>query len=112
MPTSSIECSQCGSHDYNLLSSKTGEVMCPYCRNKWIVPSLIQKTETEKYLELQAQQPKVVIDNTSDTDKQLMDMFSNIFNLGGCLKQATSLVTGVIVLIIIVVAAIVIFNVL
>lgn len=112
METSGIECSQCGSHDYQLLDVKTGEVMCPFCRNRWIVPSLIQKTETEKFLELQAQQPRVIMDNTSETDEKIMDMLSGFFNLGGCLRQAASFVTGIIVLIVLVIVAIVLFRVL
>lgn len=71
-----VSCSQCGSGEYQLLDASTGEVVCPYCRNKWIVPELRQKSETERFLEEQAKQPRVIVDNTTETDKQLMDMIS------------------------------------
>lgn len=104
-PITPIECSECGSHAYQLLDEKTGEVICLYCRSKWIVPSLIQKTETEKFLELQTQQPKLVVDNTTETDKKLMDMLTGLFsfNVGGCLRQALGVIIGIVVLIVLVV---------
>lgn len=111
MSSPGIECSQCGSHEYELLSTKTGEVRCPYCRYMWTVPELIQKTETEKFIEQQAKQPRVVIDNTSETDEKLMDFLSGIFNMGGCLSQVRSIVMGIIALVLIIIIAIVLFNV-
>ena len=111
MAATKIECSQCGSHDYQLLDSSTGEVMCPFCRSHWTVPSLIQKTETEKFLELQSQQPRVVSDNTTETDKQLMSMLSGVFNLGGCLKRITSIVAGIIAIVVLVIVAIILYYV-
>ena len=69
-------CTRCGAEEYELLDSRTGEVRCKFCRNRWIIPSLIQKTETEKFLEEQAKRPQVTMDNTTETDKQLMDMVS------------------------------------
>ena len=85
------ECSRCGGEEYELLNPKTGEVLCPYCRNRWIIPALVQKTETEKFLEEQAKQPRVVIDNTSETDRQLMNMMANSMSAAskttGCLRR-------------------------
>ncbi|MCL1847328.1 MAG: hypothetical protein FWF91_05115 [Coriobacteriia bacterium] len=80
MPQIDIHCSQCRSGEYELLDAKTGEVVCRFCRNKWIVPELIQKSETEKFLEEQAKQPRVIYDNTTETDKQLMDLFGKMLN--------------------------------
>ncbi|MDR2491878.1 MAG: hypothetical protein LBD25_00200 [Coriobacteriales bacterium] len=76
MPAVEVTCSQCGSSEYRLADAKTGEVFCVYCRNKWIVPELVQLSETEKFLEAQAKRPQVVYDNTSETDRQLMDIVS------------------------------------
>jgi uncharacterized Zn finger protein (UPF0148 family) len=73
-----VSCSQCGSGEYQLVNARTGEVSCRYCRNQWIVPELAQKTETEKFLERQAQQPRVTYDNSSETDKQLMGMITSM----------------------------------
>jgi uncharacterized Zn finger protein (UPF0148 family) len=73
-----VSCSQCGSGEYRLIDARTGEVMCLYCRNRWIIPELVQKTETEKYLIEQAKQPRVTYDNTSETDKQLMSAVSGL----------------------------------
>jgi uncharacterized Zn finger protein (UPF0148 family) len=76
-----VSCSQCGSGEYRLADERTGEVVCEYCRNRWIVPALIKKSETEKFLEQQSQQPRVIRDNTSETDKQLMGMVSSLAGL-------------------------------
>jgi len=42
MPQVYIECSRCKSTDYRVINERTGEVMCSYCRNKWIVRALAQ----------------------------------------------------------------------
>jgi uncharacterized Zn finger protein (UPF0148 family) len=73
-----VSCSQCGSGEYRVVDERTGEVTCLYCRNRWIVPELEQKSETEKFLEQQAQQPRVIYDNTSETDHQLMGVLSGL----------------------------------
>ena len=90
-----IECVQCGSNEYQLLDPKTGEVLCPYCRNRWIVLELVRKTETEKFLAEQAKQPRVIMDNTTETDKKLMDMFLGIGKgaLGGLINRVLSIIT-------------------
>jgi len=84
-----LGCKKCGSEDFELLDAKTGEVLCNYCRNRWIEPSLIRQTETEKFLAEQAKRPQVVVDNTTETDKQLMDMITKAAGIsaGGCLKK-------------------------
>jgi uncharacterized Zn finger protein (UPF0148 family) len=82
-----VSCSQCGAEEYRLVDARTGEVICPYCRNRWIVPELIQKTETEKYLVEQAKQPQVMRDNTSETDKQLMNVVSGLAGTSGLLHS-------------------------
>jgi uncharacterized Zn finger protein (UPF0148 family) len=101
-----ISCSQCGSGEYRLVDARTGEVTCLYCRNQWIVPELIQKTETEKYLVEQAKQPRVTYDNTSETDKQLMSVLSGLagalsFNPLRSVSQVLSRFFRVIILIIV-----------
>ncbi|MDR0346764.1 MAG: hypothetical protein LBH56_00085 [Coriobacteriales bacterium] len=73
-----VSCSQCGSGEYRLVDERTGEVVCQYCRNQWVVPELARKSETEKFLEQQAQQPRVIYDNTAETDRQLMGAVSGI----------------------------------
>ncbi|MDR1796472.1 MAG: hypothetical protein LBR44_03360 [Clostridiales Family XIII bacterium] len=81
-----IKCDQCGADEYQLLDPKTGEVRCAYCRNRWIVPELIVKTETEKFLEEQSKRPVVVQDNSTETDQELMRMVSGLAagGLAGC----------------------------
>lgn len=84
MATVDVQCSQCGSGEYQLLDAKTGEVVCRYCRNKWIVPELVVKSETEKFLEEQAKQPRIIQDNSTETDKQLMEIVSSLTRASGC----------------------------
>jgi len=104
-----LGCKRCGSEDFELLDAKTGEVICRYCRNRWIEPSLIQRTETEKFLAEQAKRPQVVIDNTTETDKQIMDLITKAAGVatGGCAQRVIRLVT--IVLVVIVIIAIMFF---
>jgi hypothetical protein len=52
-----------------------------YCRNQWIVPALAHKSETEKYLVEQAKQPRVILDNSSETDRQMMNAVSGLTSL-------------------------------
>ncbi len=110
MASVEIECPQCKANTYRLLDAKTGEVICDFCRSKWIVPSLIQKSETEKFLEEQAKRPQVVIDNTSETDEQLMQMISGLAGgalsggaraLGDMIKRVLLIVGGIVLLVII-----------
>jgi len=42
MPQIEIDCPKCKSGEYRLTNERTGEVMCPYCRNQWLVPELAQ----------------------------------------------------------------------
>ena len=83
-------CSRCGAEEYRLLDPKTGEVVCSYCRNRWIMPALIHQTETEKFLAEQAKQPRIIADNTTETDKQLMDAVTSVARVatGGFLSRA------------------------
>jgi len=103
-----IRCEQCGADDYRLLDETTGEVMCSFCRNRWIVPELAKKTETEKFLEQQAKQPRVIRDNTSDTDEQLMRMISGI--AGGGLRRGFRAIATVLVIAVIVIVAVVVLK--
>jgi len=99
-----IGCKKCGSEDFNLVDPKTGEMLCSYCRNRWIEPSFIQRTETEKFLAEQANRPQVIIDNTTETDKQLMDIASKAVGVatGGCLRRATRIVIVILIAIVII----------
>ncbi|MDR2105984.1 MAG: hypothetical protein LBP24_01080 [Coriobacteriales bacterium] len=72
-----VSCSQCGSGEYRLVDARTGEVTCAYCRNQWIVPELAQKSETEKFLEQQAKQPRIIQDNSTETDRQIMNVVAS-----------------------------------
>jgi DNA-directed RNA polymerase subunit RPC12/RpoP len=100
-----IKCGSCGADDYQLLDANTGEVLCSYCRNKWIVPELIHKTETEKFLEEQAKQPRVVQDNTTDTDRALMSSVASLGSLlgnplrgcGNFLSRTLKILLGIVV---------------
>lgn len=111
-----VSCSQCGSGEYRLVDARTGEVLCQYCRNQWIVPELAQKTETEKYLEEQAKRPQVTYDNTSETDKQLMDALSGIANISsrGFLRSAgrafSRLIRAIVVVVVLVIIVLVVIT--
>ncbi|MCL2806751.1 MAG: hypothetical protein FWD27_01090 [Coriobacteriia bacterium] len=98
-------CKRCGSEEFELMNPKTGEVICAYCRNRWIETALIQRTETEKFLAEQAKRPQVTVDNSTETDKQLMDLMTKAAGAatGGCVNR----VAKAVVLIVVVVIAIV-----
>ncbi|MCL2530279.1 MAG: hypothetical protein FWE41_08160 [Coriobacteriia bacterium] len=104
-----IGCKRCGSEEFRLLNVKTGEVICSYCRNRWIEPSLIEQTETEKFLAEQAKRPQVIVDNTSETDKQLMEMVTKAASAtaGGCVSKAMKIVIGAVVALVILAALLV-----
>jgi len=108
MTKTEIRCSKCGSVDYQLLDAKTGEATCHFCRNKWIEPALKRMSETEKFLEEQAKQPRVTYDNTTETDEKLMNMISGLAGgkgVGGFFKNPLRnalMITGLIVLLIII----------
>ena len=91
-----IECSQCGSDDYKLMDPKTGEVQCPFCRKRWIVVELIQKTETEKLLTEQTNQP--------------MSEPPGLPQLGGCAKAAIGVLIGFVVLVLIIIIGLMVFR--
>jgi t-SNARE complex subunit (syntaxin) len=76
-----------------------------FCQNRWIISELIQKTETEKFLEEQAKRPQVVVDTTTETDRQLMDMIGGVFGAvtGGCMNRAIRLIALLIILVIVVI---------
>ncbi|MCL2756480.1 MAG: hypothetical protein FWD43_00135 [Coriobacteriia bacterium] len=95
-----IKCAQCGSGEYRLLDPKTGEVVCPFCRNQWIVPALIQKTATEKFLEEQAKQPRVTVVSSNETDDQLLKMLSGAMGCGNAFKNVINRIAFIIILII------------
>ena len=86
MTKTEIRCTKCGSLEYKLLDAKTGEVVCRYCRNQWIEQALRRMSETEKFLEEQAKQPRVTYDNTTETDEKLMNMIGGL--AGGGIKGA------------------------
>jgi len=79
-----IGCSKCGSEDFQLLDPKTGEMLCKYCRNRWVEPSLIQKTETE--IE-PVKHYHVIVDNNAEANRQFNERTSKIasFVVGGCM---------------------------
>ena len=110
MPQVDVRCSQCRSGEYELLDDRTGEVICRYCRNKWVVPELIHKTETEKFLEEQAKRPRIVMDNSTETDKQLMDMFGKVLNFNPMRSFSNIFRIAITVIVIIVILMIVLLG--
>jgi len=115
MPQVEVVCSKCGSVEYRVIDAQKGEVMCPYCHNQWIVPELIQKTETEKFLEEQAKQPRIIQDNTTETDDKLMDMVSGLAGTGpmrslGRVARTILIVAGIIVILLVACLVINIFG--
>jgi len=81
--------------------------MCPYCRKRWIVPALIQKSETEKYLEEQSKQPRVIVDNTTETDRQLMNMIAGLTGfpnaVGSVIRRIVTAAVGCLVVVVIII---------
>jgi hypothetical protein len=86
-----VTCPSCHGETFTVLDDKTGVLRCAYCHNQWIDKNFIKVTETERFLQEQAKQPKIIIDNTTETDKQLMNMFSGLF---GAIMQGPSLLRG------------------
>ncbi|MCL1891552.1 MAG: hypothetical protein FWG00_06065 [Coriobacteriia bacterium] len=109
MTESNVTCSKCGSSDYKLLDAKTGEVMCNFCRNKWLIKDLVSKTETEKFLEEQAKQPRVIMDNTTDTEKKVMDMVTSVAG-GGCLRSITGIIRMILIAVVVIVVIFVVLG--
>jgi uncharacterized Zn finger protein (UPF0148 family) len=100
-----VSCSQCGAGEYRLVDPRTGEVACHYCRNQWIVPELAQKSETEKFLEEQAKQPRIIQDNSSKTDQQLMEMVTSVASgslLAGLRRVGRTILIVAIVIVVII----------
>jgi DNA-directed RNA polymerase subunit RPC12/RpoP len=64
-----VECVQCGSNEYRIVDERIGEVMCPYCRNKWIVPAIAQRTtELPIIITVTKDIRETIINKTSDSD--------------------------------------------
>jgi len=101
-----ISCSQCGSNEYQLVNAQTGEVACRFCRNQWIESALIQKSETEKFLEEQAKQPRVIYDNTTETDDKILGIVRD-FSSGRPMWRANKILRRVIIIAVIIVVLIV-----
>ncbi|MDR2714397.1 MAG: hypothetical protein LBB42_02570 [Coriobacteriales bacterium] len=109
MAATNISCSKCGSSDYKLLDAKTGQVMCNFCRNNWIVEELKTVTETEKFLEEQAKQPRIIMDNTTDTEKKVMDMVTSVAG-GGCLRSITGIIRMILIAVVVIVVIFVVLG--
>jgi ribosomal protein L37AE/L43A len=82
-----VQCPVCHGEDYLVSDQKTGLLRCNYCRNTWIDEHFIKLTDTERYLIEQAKQPRVVVDNTTETDQQLMKMLTGFANVPAMLAQ-------------------------
>jgi uncharacterized Zn finger protein (UPF0148 family) len=105
-----VSCSQCGAGEYQLVDSRTGEVVCHYCRNQWIVPELAQKSETEKFLEEQAKQPRIIQDNSTETDRRLIGMLGSMASgtlLAGLRRIGRTILITVILIVALIVGLIV-----
>jgi Zn-finger nucleic acid-binding protein len=87
-----ITCPRCHAEQFTVVDQTTGLLRCDYCRNQWIDSRFIKLSETEKFIAEQAKQPKVIIDNTTDTDRQLMEMIGGVMG-GGLLGQAQGCLT-------------------
>ncbi len=49
MAPQEINCSQCGASEYQIVDQTTAEVICLFCRNRWVVPSLKFDEEKEEF---------------------------------------------------------------
>ncbi|MDR2108193.1 MAG: TFIIB-type zinc ribbon-containing protein [Coriobacteriales bacterium] len=76
-----LSCPKCHSEEFSVEDTRTGQLRCAYCRNRWIDERFIQKTETERFLEQQAKQPRIVLDNTTETDRQLMQALGGLSSI-------------------------------
>jgi uncharacterized Zn finger protein (UPF0148 family) len=115
-----VSCSQCGAGEYQLVDARTGKVACLYCRNQWVVPELAQKSETEKFQEAQAKRPQVTVDNTTQTDRALMEMVTSVAQAAtnpvgsaarGCFRTVGTVVKVTIAVVVVVIIAAIAFTV-
>ena len=103
-----IGCKKCGSGEFLLLDPKTGDMLCKYCRNRWVEPSLIQRTEAEIFRAEQANRPQVNEDNLIVIDKQQMDKMSKVSKVvtRGCLPVVIIFTAVVLILLLILIITI------
>ena len=113
MPQVDIRCSQCMSNDYELVNEKTGLVVCRYCRNQWIVPELIQNSAADRFFEEQAERARTIHDNSAETNKQIMDVYSKMPSPKSVFTLAKVIITVIVIVTIIsiIVFALMFFNV-
>jgi uncharacterized membrane protein len=96
--------------------AQKGLLRCDYCRNLWVDERFVQLSETERFLREQAKQPKVILDNTTETDRQLMSALGGLISIGSVgasigrtLKTVLMVVIALIVLVVIIVFAVTIY---
>ncbi|MDR1421839.1 MAG: hypothetical protein LBI64_03120 [Coriobacteriales bacterium] len=106
-----VTCPSCHGEDYVVLDEQVGLLRCRYCRNTWIDERFIKLSETERYLREQAKQPRVLVDNSSETDRALMGtimgaggLFGRLGMIGqralrGCLAATVGMVALIVLLI-------------
>ena len=100
-----VFCPRCHSEQFAVANANNGLLRCAFCRNLWIDERFIHKTETLKFLEEQAKQPRIVMDNSTETDRQMISAFSRLLGLGsspggflrGCLNTFTRTIIALVV---------------
>ncbi|MDR2197670.1 MAG: hypothetical protein LBO07_06890 [Coriobacteriales bacterium] len=77
-PIHDVTCPSCHADDFTVIDESTGLLRCSFCRNAWIDEHFVKLTETERYLREQAKQPRVITDNSTETDRQLLQAVSGL----------------------------------
>jgi hypothetical protein len=97
-----------------LVDSSLGKVQCVYCQAMRVEQSLIKKTETEKFLELQNQRPKVVVSETAlQRDDEMLRNFFSAFAFGGArrvMRKIKRLIIGLAILALLIVVLIIMYK--
>ena len=88
-----VYCPVCHGESFCVEDPKTGLLRCNFCRNQWLDLHFQKVTETERYLQEQSKQPRIVYENSSETDQQLLKA---LFGLSGCVGKIGRIVKGVV----------------
>jgi ribosomal protein L37AE/L43A len=102
-PVRDVFCPRCRADAYTVEDTSTGLLRCTYCRNTWVDTAFRQISETQAYLEEQAKRPRVIIDNTTETDEKLMEAVSSAAtgHIPGIAKTIIGIVIAVMIMIVV-----------
>jgi ribosomal protein L37AE/L43A len=92
-----ICCPTCHAEQFRLIDESRGQLRCEYCRNTWIDLRFKKVSSTERFLQEQAKQPRITFDNTTETDKQLLSLFTGLLNFPSSRLATTLKIVGAVV---------------